>query len=114
MVKINKYNLLLDDCRTILETYFVTGDKIYLDNDWEIVRNYVDFVNIIKSKGMPSLISFDHDLGLEKSGYDCAKWFIYYCINNDIKITSRILIHSMNNVGKKNIKSLFDTYYKYC
>lgn len=43
----------------------------------------------------------------EKTGYHCAKWLIYYCLDNNKKLPRIILIHSMNNVGVKNIESLF-------
>jgi len=49
----------------------------------------------------------------EKTGYDCAKWLINYCIDNKKELPATILIHSMNPAGSLNIKSLFDTYNKY-
>ena len=48
----------------------------------------------------------------EKTGYDCAKWLINYCMDNQLELPETILIHSMNPVGSLNIKSLFDSYYK--
>jgi hypothetical protein len=45
--------------------------------------------------------------------YDCAKWLINYCIDNKKELPAEILIHSMNPVGSANIKSLFDSYYKF-
>lgn len=119
--------LFLDDVRIPLDVYSYTNDKIYLDN-WDIVRNYDSFLFNIKNNGMPDIISFDHDLGyvhyqhqnmktpyneyVEKTGYHCAKWLIEYSIDNNIEIPSKILIHSMNIVGSKNIESLFTTYNK--
>ena len=110
-----KYNLFLDDDRDPEDVFQYMKHPIYLINDdWEIVRNYDDFVKIIQEKGIPDKISFDHDLGIiksiEKTGYDCAKWLIYYCLDNNKKIPAEIFIHSMNPVGSANIKSLFDTY----
>lgn len=48
----------------------------------------------------------------EKTGYDCAKWFINYIIDIKLDLPKTILIHSMNPVGSANIKSLFDSYIK--
>jgi hypothetical protein len=48
----------------------------------------------------------------EKTGYHCAKWLIDYCIDNKLELPKTILIHSMNPVGSRNIKSLFDSYFK--
>ena len=52
-------------------------------------------------------ISFDHDLGEEKSGYDIAK----HLVENQIDITC-FSVHSMNPVGRNNIIQLL-THYGY-
>lgn len=52
-------------------------------------------------------IDFDHDLGLDKSGYDVAKWIVEHNIQN-----LDFLIHSMNPVGRANISQLL-THYGY-
>lgn len=122
------YRLFLDDIRIPTESYHTTNE------DWVIVRNYDEFCSYIQENGLPNLISFDHDLAdehyrasmydkdghysqyytdgtfKEKTGYDCAKWFINWCLDNDITMTTHIFIHSMNPVGVQNIKSLFNTY----
>lgn len=71
------------------------------------VLNYEQFVQWIEKYGLPRIISFDHDLAdehytpeeywhdyqiskeyqdaqnyQEKTGMDCAKWLIDYCIDN--------------------------------
>lgn len=108
--------------------------KIYLDDvrtpiseNWMIVRNYEEFVNIVREIGLDKieLISLDHDLGetamkeyfnnvspnykldyekiSEKTGYDCAKFLVdfYYEINSD-KI-------DMDRFEKKKLKFIFPT-----
>jgi len=125
-----KYNLYLDDYRDPIDTAYYKDNVIYEKLKWEVVRNYKEFVEKIQKCGIPENISFDHDLAdnhydksnqsgiinydqlKEKTGYDCAKWLIYYCIENDYTLPNGIFIHSMNPVGSKNIKSLFDTYFK--
>lgn len=84
--------------------------KIYLDDirtpiskeNWEIARNYDQFVSIVQKYGLDNIqkISMDHDLGEtaieeyfrnalpnyeidysrieEKTGYDAAKWLVDY------------------------------------
>jgi len=112
------------------QAFSYTRNPIYLDPDWVIVRNYDEFVKSIEERGVPNVISFDHDLadehyGLddyvwnneyqfftEKTGYHCAKWFIEHCIDTKHLITSKVYIHSMNPAGAKNIESLFRTYEK--
>jgi len=122
------YNIFLDDIRDPVDSFFYTGNPIY-KTKWVIVRNYDEFVSYITKNGMPNIISFDHDLGdieyettpnkiidyskyNEKSGYDCAKWLIDYCIENDL-YPPNYLIHSQNNVGGRNIKSLIENYKKF-
>ena len=121
------YNLYLDDFRHPKDSFSYTGLPIYNKLDWIIVRNYFAFVTLIEKKGVPNIISFDHDLvdahykkqifdynddKAEKTGYHCAMWLIQYCIDNNLPIPNDIYIHSMNPYGSLNIKSLFDTYYK--
>lgn len=49
----------------------------------------------------------------EKTGYDCAKWLINYCVDNRKELPTTILVHSMNPAGTQNIWSLFNSYWKY-
>jgi hypothetical protein len=120
------YNLFLDDFRYPEDSFEYTHNLTYISEDWTTVRNYDDFVKVITERGIPEIISFDHDLAdehydvqlpyeeyKEKTGYECAKWLINYCIDNKKELPATIFIHSMNVAGSANIKSLFDTYYKY-
>jgi hypothetical protein len=127
------YNLFLDDFRMPKDASEYMKLPIYTAVEWIVVRNYYAFVQIIEGKGVPDIISFDHDLADEhydpkivegepyekiydmfdeKTGYHCAKWLIEYCIDNNKKLPAEIYIHSMNPAGSMNIKSLFETYYK--
>lgn len=120
-MEITKRLLFLDDIRYPIEAYHYTKNDIFLRKDWHIVRNYEQFVNRIVEKGLPEMISFDHDLAdihylkpdsdeyKEKTGYDCAKWLIEYCMDNFLDVP-KFYCHSMNPVGKKNILSLLENY----
>jgi hypothetical protein len=103
------------------------GLPIYNLEDWVIARNYYAFISVIQGKGVPDVVSFDHDLAdvhykiqdfnyedpdYEKTGYHCAKWLIDYCLDNEEELPKRVIVHSMNPYGSRNIKSLFDTFYK--
>ena len=99
----------------------------YGDGEVVWVKNFDDFVNHIKFKGIPDMISFDHDLGEDvakervtkgmskrqarlkkretKSGYDCSKWLVDYCLDNEIPIP-KFGVHSANPVGAENIRKL--------
>ena len=89
--------------------------KIYLDDVRTIpegfigLRSFTEFITYIKANGLPDFISFDHDLGLQESGYDCAKWLVAYCLDNEMKLPD-FVVHSQNPVGKQNIASLLSNF----
>jgi hypothetical protein len=113
-----KYYIFLDDERV---PWNVTWRDIRRDYHYNIIRSYEEFTGMIETLGyLPDYISFDHDLadqhyghGLnndeipydrynEKTGYDCAKWLVNYCIDNGLKFPDYD-VHSMNPVGRTNI-----------
>jgi hypothetical protein len=47
----------------------------------------------------------------EKTGYDCAKWLVDYCIDNQANLPD-YLVHSANPIGKKNIESYLENFKK--
>ena len=89
--------------------------KIYLDDVRTIpegfigLRSFKEFVTYIEANGLPYFISFDHDLGLQESGYDCAKWLVAYCLDNEMELPD-FVVHSQNPVGKQNIASLLSNF----
>lgn len=48
---------------------------------------------------------------LEKTGYDCAKWLVEYCLDNNLKLP-KWNIQSANPVGKDNINGLLLSFSK--
>ena len=77
------------------------------DVDVEWVTNYMEFVDYIMINGLPDAICFDHDLGsYTETGYDCAKWLVNYCLDND-KPLPKYGLQSANPVGRENIEKLF-------
>ena len=99
LFKINSMKkIYLDDLRTIPEGFIG-------------LRSYAEFVTYIETNGLPDFISFDHDLGLQESGYDCAKWLVAYCLDNEMKLPD-FVVHSQNPVGKINIESLLNNFRK--
>lgn len=93
------YLLYLDDVRPIPKGYMG-------------VRSYTEFVSFINHNGLPQLISFDHDLGQEKTGYDCAKWLVDYCLETNYPLPI-VIVHSQNPVGKENIQKLLSNFYRH-
>ena len=78
------------------------------------VMTYDEFINHIKINGLPEVIFFDHDLGEEGelTGFDCAKWLVDYCIDNDLELPKWV-IQSANPVGVDNINGLLVGYLKF-
>lgn len=112
------YCLFLDDERMPINAFTYTMNQRYVEYHWVIVRSYKDFIKCIENNGMPSIISFDHDLGDvnndngEKTGYDCVKWLIDYCMDNKCEFP-QYMFHTMNNVGKENMELLIQNYIKF-
>ena len=76
------------------------------------LKSFKEFKLYLLSNPWPDAICFDHDLGLEESGYDCAKYLVNLCIEKDIDIPA-FAIHSMNPVGKNNIEAVLINYHEH-
>ena len=125
------YNIFLDDVRVPKDVVWVKLPLV----EWTIIRNYNDFVKYITLTGLPSFVTFDHDLAdehyrpsmyasdghynnyytdgtfKERTGYDCAKWLVNYCMEKNLKVP-QYTVHSMNPVGKNNIINYIEGYKK--
>ena len=88
--------LYLDDLRPTPEGF----DRVY---------SYEEFVAYLERKGLPNFISFDHDLGEDLSGYDCAKYLVEYCLVHQLPLPN-YQVHSQNPVGKENIERLLENF----
>ncbi len=95
--------LFLDDIRMPKQVYEYIKNNIYLSLEWIIVRNYEEFVQAVTTD-FPEVIS----LG-EKSGYECAKWLVEYCLDNNLDLPF-CYVHSKNVAEKDNINNLLKNY----
>lgn len=128
--------LWLDDYRNPFLN--IEGKVPNIDGVIEWVLNYDEFTLWINKFGLPDVISFDHDLAdehytpeefwfpyekskeyqdaqiyKEKTGMDCAKFLVDYCIDNNVKLPN-FYVHSANPVGANNILGLLTNYVKNC
>ncbi len=107
-----KPKLFLDDLRTIDMVYDSSEEVNY-----DIVRNYYDFVKYLQKHGLPEFISFDNDLGLDTNGevapdgYACAKWLVYES-GLDLR-NLKFHVHSANPVAAEQIRGLLNNYIKH-
>lgn len=90
--------LYVDDIR-FPEYFHQIGAEITVARTYDEAIQYID--------NSYDIISLDHDLSEEKTGYDIAK----YIVENKIKVGA-VAIHSANPVGKFNINQLL-THYGY-
>ena len=109
--------------------------RIPTEGEWEVVKNYDEFVAHIRLNGLENyeVISLDHDLGEsamieyytntkpnfeldykrieEKTGYDCAKWLVSESIAKNIPLP-QIYVHSANPIGSANIIGYINNYFR--
>ena len=109
--------------------------RIPTEGEWEIVRNYDEFVAHIKLNGLENyeVISLDHDLGEgamveyytnvkpnyeldynripEKTGMDCARYLVAEAMNKKIPLPT-IYVHSANPIGAANIIGYVNNYFR--
>ncbi|WP_312400166.1 cyclic-phosphate processing receiver domain-containing protein [Sphingobacterium sp.] len=117
----NTKGVFLDDIRIPSDlTYYISKEEIdqYLLTDWTVIRSYQDFVAYISQNGIPSIISFDHDLGVNldsteaASGYDAVKYIADFILEQEHPVLPQVLCHSQNPVGKTNILSYWNNFIK--
>ena len=102
------YKMFLDDVR----------DVSYVDmdpTDWVTVRSFDEAIEVIRERGAPSVISFDHDLGdYVPTGYDLVKELTIMDMDEDDDFEFpedfKFSVHSMNPVGADNIRALMKNY----
>lgn len=103
-----KYQLFIDDLRHPSDVMPKVPDDLI------IARTSKEAIEIVKQKGVPYFIYFDHDLG----GEDTAMLFVHWLVEEDldrgiIKDPFSWSIHSANPVGKGNINSLLHSYFNH-
>jgi hypothetical protein len=117
--------LFLDDIRNPQDAFAYTHQEVFMEEHWEIVRSFEQFIDWIETNGLPDFVSFDHDLAdvhsadynsiksvdeyKEKTGYDCALWMVNYCMDNRLKCPA-FYCHSMNLVGRDKIFGLLEQF----
>ena len=111
------YNLFIDDERIPMDVTWGTwqDQALYRDSDWVIARNWFEVLEIVVSFGLPSMISFDHDLGEnEKTGYEIAQKLCDMIMDGiDLPENFEFRVHSKNPVGAENICSYMNNFLKH-
>lgn len=114
------YNLFIDDERELTDVTWAPSHvrEKYRNEEWVIARNGQEAIDAFLEKGMPSFISFDHDLGEGTgSGHDIVKALVH--IDSETPVAMYrfpkdfdFYVHSQNPIGKANIEGLLNGYLK--
>ena len=108
--------------------------RIPTEGEWQVVKNYDEFVAHIKLNGLENYetISLDHDLGEgamqeyytnvkpnyeldykrieEKTGMDCARFLVAEAMNAKIPLPN-VYVHSAIPIGSANMMGYINNYF---
>lgn len=96
-------NIWVDDERDPHDPMMISLWGTSKDMIW--VKTYEEAIDYLLT-GKVRMISLDHDLGTEKTGYDIAKWIEEAAFHGKLQ-PLHLEVHSQNVVGKQNIKHAF-------
>lgn len=109
------YSLYLDDIRIPDYEFHKLNAKLSLKSGnknpykLRIARSSEQAKEIIKRYGMPSFISFDHDLGGEDTSIVFLRWLTEHYFDLNIP---EYVVHSANPIGKDNLISIMNSWKK--
>jgi len=99
------YKLFIDDLR----------DPV--TDDWVVARSSEQAIEVVRNRGLPVEIAFDHDLGGDDTTMKFINWLPDYFASRvdwsfpkDFKYT----IHSQNPVGAANIRCAMENLIWFC
>lgn len=82
--------------------------------DWVIATSFDEAMIAIERSGLPSFISFDHDLGDGKDGISLAHAIVDRDMDfGDLPDEFAFEVHSANPIGRKNIEHLLLNYIEF-
>jgi hypothetical protein len=115
-----------DDKNVIISGKSLEAMSNVPNGNWEIVRSYDQFVAMIESRGIPQIVSFDHDLHPEhmdhyfdvtsktgkihydelkiKTGKHCAEFLVDKLKNLGDDVNIKTFVHSANRWGAEQIR----------
>jgi hypothetical protein len=73
-------------------------------HNYKIIRTFEEFVNTIRSSGLPEFFSLDDAIGM-----DCAKWICEHCTKLNANMPSHI-VHTRNQGKGKKIANVLAAY----
>lgn len=71
-------------------------------------------IAMVQAHGFPEYVSFDHDLGGDRTGLDFAHYLIQLDLDKGtMPINFNFDVHSANPVGTENIEALLERYIRW-
>ena len=113
---LHPYRLFVDDERDPAFLAFLATQGVHdlvQDGPWVIARTQAEAQRIITERGLPELISFDHDYGAPEAGngHDLAKWLVEQGLDGRLDLRAlKYQVHSRNPVGRVNIRGVLGSY----
>jgi len=120
-------NVFLDDDRySIKEVSWIKYPEELQLATWIHVKTYDEFRDLVIKRGIPKVVSFDHDLDWtaymayteslltgtidynkikKETGLHAAMWLIEYCDIKDVPLPT-CFSHSHNPIGYRNIRRI--------
>lgn len=102
------------------------GWKLFLDDErepvgtgWTVCTCLNEVIQVCQYFGLPSEISFDHDLGdgpsppgYENTGMGLARWIVDRVLDGEYQLPKDFTyyVHSQNPIGRMNIKGLMEQF----
>lgn len=89
--------------------------NIYLDDlrpepdGFVLAKNVEECIKLF-SENKVNIISLDHDLGEELTGYDFVKWMITGYVYGELDLPKTIILHTANPVGRENMAQMIERY----
>jgi len=83
---------------------------------WMVARSSSEAIALLKERGCPARVSFDHDLGGDDTAIVVARWMVETDLDSSgrfIPDQFEFLVHSANPVGAANIRGLLESYLSY-
>lgn len=99
-------------CKTILSfglPQFVAFDHDLADEHYKVmtqeVLHYQKHTAFVDDEHGGLNLTFDY--GSEKTGFDCAKWLVDFCVERSL-VFPEYTVHSLNPVGRERIKGYIE------
>jgi hypothetical protein len=94
---------------------FIDDERFPVCDDFVIVRSSQEAIELVRERGHPKYISFDHDLGGDDTSIKFINWLTDELIDKRLTMPHNFsyYVHSQNPVGRSNIDSKIDQLIQY-